>query len=148
VRKANEERHGMQVIVGRLSTFRAAANADLLQVLEAAMDGKAQPKDIAGSLKAALDKAPELDLANKLPDLLWLVGESCVEAGTDEKKSTFKALIQQLLVCASPACPPGDPALILILMPAPGSRLALGVVNDFLFTPPYPACQMNTCGLQ
>jgi hypothetical protein len=95
----------MQFIVGRLSPFRAAANADLLQVLEAAMDGKAQPKDVAGSLKAALDKAPELDLANKLPDLLWLIGESCVEAGSDEKKSTFKALIQQLLVCASHACP-------------------------------------------
>lgn len=86
---------------------RAAVNGDVLELLEAAVGGKAQPKDVAGSLKAALEKAPALDLVNRLPDLLWLVGEECVEAGPDasERKAAFKSLIQQLVVCASLVSP-------------------------------------------
>ena len=76
----------------------------MLQLLETAVNGKVQVKDVVSSLKAVAQAVDGMDMGDKLPDLLWLVGEECLEETQDpsDHKAAFKSLVQELLVQIHP----------------------------------------------
>ncbi len=65
------------------------------------MAGKAPAKDASGALQSISEKIQEAKISERLPDMLWLLGEECIEAqpeGSSASRVAYKSLVQELLV--------------------------------------------------
>jgi hypothetical protein len=73
---------------------------EVLEILEAVVAGKAQAKDASMALQSVSEKLRDAKFGERLPDMLWLLGEECMETHPEGSahRNGYKSLIQELLV--------------------------------------------------
>jgi hypothetical protein len=62
--------------------------------------GKAPAKDASVVLQSISERIRDAKISERLPDMLWLLGEECIEAQPEgsASRTAYKSLVQELLV--------------------------------------------------